>query len=150
MLPAVTRTATAALTAIALTFASIAPAQALGRNERNVLKGIAAAVILHEIVKQSRSEARPTPIPYEPRPLPPSRPAPVVNAPAAAFHEFSPHGRRLIQQRLAAYGYYRGAIDGVWGRGTANAVAAFARDAGSVTSLSSRDASIQLYNQLIS
>ena len=153
MLPAVTRTAIAAVTALAMAAASVAPAQALGKNERNVLKGVLAAVVVQQLLKQSRAHAQPAPSPYpvQPQPYPQPYPQPDyhVNAAAAAFNEFSPQARRMIQQRLAAYGYYRGAIDGTWGRGTAAAVQGYARDTKSSASLSSRDGSIQLYNHLI-
>lgn len=147
MLPAVTRTAIAAVTVLALAAASVAPAQALGKNERNVLKGIFAAVVINELIKQGRSNAQPAPVPVAPRPYP--QPDYQANAAAAAFHEFSPQARRMIQQRLAAYGYYRGGIDGTWGRGTAAAVQAYARDVKSSDSLASRDGSIRLFNHLI-
>lgn len=147
MLPAVTRTLTATVTALAIAAGSVAPAQALGRNERNVLKGIAAAVLIHEVVRQSRkANAQPAPAPVQPQRPVQQQP---VNAAAAAFHEYDRQGRRLIQQRLAAYGYYHGAIDGLWGRGTAGAVAAYARDVNAGASLHSRDGSVQLYNHLI-
>ncbi|MFN3294055.1 MAG: hypothetical protein ACK414_11465, partial [Gemmobacter sp.] len=61
MLPAVTRTATAAITALALALGAAAPAHALGKNERNVLKGVFAAVLIHELVKQGRANAQPAP-----------------------------------------------------------------------------------------
>lgn len=148
MLPAVTRTATAAVTALALAAASVQPAQALGKNERNFLKGVFAAVVVHELVRQGRANAQPAPapVPVQPKPVQPDY---SQNAAAAAFYEFSPQARRMIQQRLAAYGYYRGAIDGTWGRGTAAAVQAYARDVNSTQSLASRDGSVRLYNHLI-
>lgn len=176
MLPAVTRTATAAVTALALAAASVAPAHALGKNERNVLKGVVAAVIINELIKQGRANAQPAPPPlyvqpyprpgyqpphHQPQPgyRPPHhqpqpgyqkpRPGYQTNVAAAAFYEFSPQARRLIQQRLAAYGYYRGGIDGTWGPGTAAAVQAYARDVRSSESLASRDGSVRLYNHLI-
>lgn len=147
MLPAVTRTATALVTALALATAAAQPALALGRNERNFLKGVFAAVVINELVRQSRAQAQPAPV--TPRPGPTPGPVYQTNAAASAFYEFSPQARRMIQQRLAAYGYYRGAIDGVWGRGTAAAVAAYARDVNSQNSLASRDGSVRLYNHLI-
>jgi hypothetical protein len=148
MLPAVTRTATAAVTALALAAATVQPAQALGKNERNFLKGVFAAVVVNELVKQSRANAQPAPVPVQPKPVNPGT-GYSQNAAAAAFYEFSPQARRMIQQRLAAYGYYRGAIDGAWGRGTAAAVQAYARDVNSAQSLASRDGSVRLYNHLI-
>lgn len=168
MLPAVTRTATAAVTALALAVAAVQPAQALGKNERNVLKGVFAAVVINELIKQGRSNAQPAPTyPLHPgyghhNPRPPVyQPPPVQQPPvhqhpgyqssvaAAAFYEFTPQSRRLIQQRLAAYGYYRGGIDGVWGPGTSAAVQAYARDVRSTQSLATRNGSVQLYNNLI-
>jgi len=160
MLPAVTRTVTAAVTALALTAAAVAPAQALGKNERNVLKGVFAAVVINELIKQGRSTAQPAPVypqPYpgytNPHPVHPQphhpRPGYQANVAAAAFYEFSPQSRRMIQQRLAAYGYYRGGIDGTWGPGTSAAIQAYARDVRSSESLATRDGSIRLYNHLI-
>lgn len=149
MLPAVTRTTIAATTALALAIGSVAPAQALGKNERNVLKGIFAAVVINELIKQGRSHAQPAPAPIPVQPQPYPHPDYNRTAAAAAFHEFSPQARRMIQQRLAAYGYYRGGIDGAWGRGTAAAVQAYARDVKSPESLASRDGSIRLFNHLI-
>lgn len=150
MLPAVTRTAAATVTALALAAATVQPAQALGRNERNFLKGVFAAVVVNELVKQSRAKAQPAPAPapVQPHPVTPGHGQHEAAA-AAAFYEFSPQARRMIQQRLSAYGYYRGAIDGTWGRGTAAAVQAYARDVNSVQSLTSRDGSVRLYNHLI-
>ena len=172
MLPAVTRTVTAVVTALALAAASAVPAQALGKNERNFLKGVAAAVIVNEIVKQGRSVAAPRSYnPYQgydaryghdPRrdyhdrygyKREPQRHGYTQgyysNAASSAFYEYSPQSRRMIQQRLAAYGYYRGAIDGVWGQGTASAMTAYARDVNASSSLGTRDGSVRLYNALI-
>lgn len=167
MLPAVTRLATAAVTAVALAAAAAAPAQALGKNERNFLKGVAAAVIVNEIVKQSRPAPQPQWAPrhgyapayrqdrdrrYGHKAQPPRHgytQGYYSNAAASAFYEYSPQSRRLIQQRLAAYGYYRGAIDGIWGQGTAGAMQAYARDVNASAHLGSRDGSVQLYNALI-
>ena len=150
MLPAVSRTATAAVTALALALAAAQPAAALGKNERNFLKGVLAAVVIHEIVKQGRAQAAPAPVPVQPKPWNGhGHDGYKTSAAAAAFYEFSPQARRMIQQRLAAYGYYRGAIDGTWGRGTAAAVQAYARDVNSAQALGSRDGSVRLYNHLI-
>lgn len=153
MLPAVTRFTTAAIAAIALAAASASPAAAWGKNEQNFLKGIAAAVIVHQIVKQSRKSqaAAPAPVPDPANPYPAPHPGHGhhTSITAMAFQEYSPQARRAIQQRLAAYGYYRGPIDGAWGRGTAAAVAAYARDVNASASLASRDGSVRLFNQLI-
>lgn len=165
MLPAVTRLATAAVTILALAAAAAAPAQALGKNERNFLKGVAAAVIVNEIVKHNRAAPAPQWTPqhgpvyrqdrghrYGHKPQPPRHgytQGYYSNAAASAFYEYSPQSRRLIQQRLAAYGYYRGAIDGIWGQGTAGAMQAYARDVNASAQLGTRDGSVRLYNALI-
>ncbi|MGB3279439.1 MAG: peptidoglycan-binding domain-containing protein [Pseudorhodobacter sp.] len=56
----------AAATALSLMLGAAAPAQALGRNERNFLKGVAAALIVGAIVnegRKSRARAQPAPQP---------------------------------------------------------------------------------------
>jgi hypothetical protein len=144
MLPRVSSITIAAVTAIAL--AAPVPALAWGKKEQNFLAGIAAAVAVGALIKQgNRANARTAPGAYAPAPVY-GTPAPVYNDPvytspgytdpvytapshsgttaANAFREFSPNGRRAIQQRLADAGYYRGAIDGVWGARTAAAVEA--------------------------
>jgi len=150
MLPAVTRLTTAAVTAFALAAAAATPASAWGKKEQNFLAGVATAVVIGQIIKQNRkAHAAPAPIPVQPKPAPHPGQAQHFNAAAHAFHEYSPQARRAIQQRLAAYGYYRGPIDGVWGRGTAAAVSAYARDVNAGNALSSRDGTVRLLNQLI-
>lgn len=54
MLPQLRIPATVLLTALALATAPALPAQALGKNERNFLKGVAAAAIVGAIINDSR------------------------------------------------------------------------------------------------
>ncbi len=153
MLPAVRTNLTAAVTAAALAaalaLAAAAPAMAWGKREQGFVAGAATAILLYEIARDNkrRNGARRA----APAPQPVYVPAPhYTAAPAkAAFLEYSANGRRAIQARLRAYGYYTGAIDGVWGPGTARAVEAYARDSGYAGGLSSRDGAIQFYNALI-
>ena len=56
---------------------------------------------------------------------------------------------RLIQRRLAYWGYYRGAVDGSFGPGTYSAVLAYARDNGQGRSLGSTAGAFGVYDGLI-
>jgi hypothetical protein len=150
MLPAVRTTAIAGLTAAAIALAPAAPARAWGDREQGFVAGVATFWILNEIAKDARK--RHAPAYRAPQPVyAPASPAPAAQAsPAkAAFLEYSPSGRRAIQTRLRAYGYYFGAIDGVWGPATARAVAAYARDSGYAEGLATRNGAVQLFNALI-
>ena len=172
MLPAVSRTLTAAVTALAVTVSTLAPAHAIGKNERNFLKGVAAAAIVGAVINEAgKSQAAPV---YnqpqyrepqynghrhreqqyrqqqyrQPQYQQPRRQTATVTS--QAFNEFSPQARRAIQQRLRSYGYYTGGIDGVWGRGTSAAIEAYARRVNSTDSLYSRDGTVTLLNSLLS
>jgi hypothetical protein len=149
MLPAVRTALITATTAAAIALAPAAPALAWGKKEQGFVAGVATFWLLNEIAKDNRRRSTapvPAPAPH-PVYVPP---APVYASPAkAAFQEYSSNGRRAIQSRLRAYGYYRGAVDGVWGQGTAAAVAAYARDVGYGDAINSRNGAIQLYNALI-
>ncbi|HMO06125.1 MAG TPA: peptidoglycan-binding domain-containing protein [Paracoccaceae bacterium] len=157
MFATATRTMTAAATALALAAATAAPAHAWGKNEQNFLKGVLAAVAVGAIIehnRKSRAQAAPAPhyfVQPAPQPYPPRHvaPAPTYTPAAAAFAEYSPASKRAIQQRLRAYGYYRGAIDGAWGPGTRAAVEAYARDTGNLSALQSRDGTVRLLNGLL-
>jgi hypothetical protein len=172
MLPKVTTAALAGITALSLALGSAAPAQALGKNERNFLKGVAAALIVTTLLNQQRGNAAPAPLPRQPAYAPPRhdwpREAPprhnpprhdsysydrphhgtpggsVIGAPqhtpqashaARSFNSYPPSQRRAIQSRLRAYGYYHGAIDGVFGPATFRAIQAYARDTGGESQL---------------
>ena len=161
MLPTVIKTATAAVTALSLTLAGTAPAQAWGKNEQNFLKGVAATLIIGTILNQGRNRAAPQPVyPQQPVYRQPVRPQPVsggggyavplYQTPAAlAFNSYGSAERRAIQQRLASYGYYRSGIDGAFGPGTYNAVVAYAHDTGNSAQLRSRAGAFGVYDSLI-
>lgn len=158
MLPPVSfrRTAIAATAALSLAILSAAPAQAWGKNEQNFLKGVLATVAVGAIINETRKQNRTRAYQPEPRYYAPQQPAPVY-APAPAYHaplsqafaEFSPASKRAIQQRLRAYGYYRGSIDGVYGPGTRAGLEAYARDTGASGALGSRDGAVRLMNGLL-
>lgn len=145
-----------ALTAVSLALPA-SPALALGKNERNVLKGIAGTLLLGAIIQDvNRRKHRPQPSPYpQPQPYPypqpypqpqPVYPRPVYPQPvqpqpgwqqsiystptAQAFRAYGSRDRMRLQQHLAARGYYRGGIDGAFGPGTYNAIVAYANDRG--------------------
>lgn len=152
-----TRPLIAGIAALGIVAGAAAPASALGRNEENFLKGVLAAVAVGAIIQHNRKAraqaaqppqyfVQPAPQPVHPRPV---APAPVHTPVAAAFAEYSPASKRAIQQRLRAYGYYRGAIDGVFGPGTRAAIEAYARDTGNPAALQSRDGSVRLLNGLL-
>ncbi len=157
MLPTVIKMTTAAVTALSLSLASVTPAQALGDNEKNFLKGVAATLLIGTILKGQHGRAAPQPRRYQqpvyPQPTQVSGggyAVPIYQTPAAvAFNSYGSHERRAIQQRLAAYGYYRSGIDGVFGSGTYNAVAAYARDTGNARQLNSRAGAFGIYDSLL-
>ena len=82
MFKSVKTAAIATVTALSIAVTAAAPAQALGKNERNFIKGVAAAVIVGALINQSQAQTRqpqpepvyrPTPQPqphYRPRPQP--------------------------------------------------------------------------------
>jgi hypothetical protein len=151
MLPPVKRTLAAAATALAVALVPAAPAAALGKNERNFLKGVAATLIVGALIRNARAEPAPVvaPAPH-PGPTPAPQPgASLYRTPAAvAFARLSPSERRQVQQRLAAWGYYRGAIDGAYGPRTHAAVAAYARDARAEAALGTLEGAFALYGGL--
>ena len=133
MLPTVMTVKTtliAANTAASIFAVPATPALAWGDKEQGFVAGVAAAVIIDEILKQNRKARRapdPAPIYVEPRPVHTS----IYGTPAArAFQNYSLSERKAIQRNLRAWGYYRGGIDGSFGPGTYNAVVAYARDEG--------------------
>lgn len=152
MLPVIAKTrialtCAAAAAAIALTPAT--PALAWGKNEQKFLAGVLTTLAVGAIVNEARkSNARPS---YQPAPQPVYVPAPTYHssATALAFAEFSPASKRAIQRRLAAYGYYRGGIDRVYGPGTRAALEAYARNTGNAGALQSRDGAVRLMNSLL-
>jgi len=157
MLPALFTTARkAALTAtlaLAVALPTAAPVQA-GVEKEDFLKGVAAALIVGALIRQNDGKGgQPRVVYVDPKPQP--QPGygygtSIYRTPAAqAFNSYSASERRLIQKRLAAYGYYRGGIDGSFGPGTYNAVAAYARDTGDNARLASRSGAFEFYDSLI-
>ncbi|MBN2629320.1 MAG: peptidoglycan-binding protein [Rhodobacteraceae bacterium] len=179
MLPNLKTTALAAVTALSVALTSVAPAHALGRDQRKFLQGVAAALIVGAIVRDAQGRTRAAPAPRyvtpghtaprvaAPAPQPHYRPAPPrqdqyttgrvigssnsVHATLAAqtFNSYSLRQRQAIQSRLRAYGYYRGSIDGAFGPATLRAVQAYARDSGGERQLQTRAGSHGLYDSLI-
>jgi hypothetical protein len=154
------RSAIAAVAALSIAAIPASPAHAWGEKEQNFVAGVATAVIIGNIIKQNkRNNRRPAPMYYaDPQPHQPVYQQPTYHQPTAsiyntaaarAFQSYSTGERRLIQKRLAAYGYYTGGIDGSFGPGTYRAVVAFARDEGAIRNLDSTGGAYSLYDGLI-
>ncbi|MES2144435.1 MAG: peptidoglycan-binding domain-containing protein [Pseudomonadota bacterium] len=153
------RSTVAALAALSIVALPASPAHAWGEKEQSFVAGVAAAVIADQIIKQvKRNNRAPAPMYYvDPQPQPVYR-APTHQQPSAsiyntaaarAFQSYSSAERRLIQKRLAAYGYYSGRADGAFGPATYRAVVAFARDEGAVRNLESTGGAYTIYDGLI-
>jgi hypothetical protein len=152
MLLALKTQAIAAATALSIAATVAAPAHAWGDREQGFVAGVATAVIIDEILKNGRKRAV-APAPVHPRPVyvnPEPTYRSVYGTPAAqAFNTYSKAERKAIQRSLRAYGYYRGGIDGSFGPGTYNAVAAYARAAGAAGHMNSANGAYALYDGLI-
>ena len=146
----------AGLTALSIVAVPAAPALAWGDKEQGFVAGVTTAIIIDELLKNGRKAraydrghtAAPTYV--EPRPVyaAPSHTSSIYATPAAlAFQSYSSSQRKPIQPNLLAWGYYRGGIDGAFGPGTYNAVAAYARDEGQ--SLRSTSAAYGVYDGLL-
>lgn len=165
--------------ALSLTLGFAAPAQALGKNERNMLKGVAAALIVGAIVNQGRkSKAAPAPQPqfqpqyqqpqyqqpqYQPPKYTPPKGTPGrvigqssahgsgVNATTAArvFNSYTHAERVTIQRQLSRFGYYNGTLDGAFGPRTHQAVYEFARAAGKHNTLTSTSGAYRVFDALL-
>lgn len=158
MLPAVKKTVIASVTAFALAVSAAAPAQALGKNERNFIAGAATALVINGLIRQDRAIRQQAPRYEQPRyvePSPAYQPRPVYQTSvyntvaAQAFNSYSRGERIAIQRQLSRQGYYRSGIDGSFGPGTYNAVAAYARDIGATRQLASREGVYGIYDGLI-
>ncbi len=161
------RSAIAAVAALSITAIPASPAHAWGEKEQNFVAGVATAVIVGQIIKNNQRNRAPAPMYYtEPRQPVYQQPAyqaptyqrPTYHQPTAsiystaaarAFQSYSAGERRLIQKRLAAYGYYTGGIDGAFGPGTYRAVVAFARNEGAVRNLETAGGAYAIYDGLI-
>jgi len=138
---------TAALIAASIAAVPAAPALAWGDREQGFVAGIAAAVILDQIIRNERRHRMAEVIHVE-RPV--HTATPIHRSPAArAFQSYPLSERKAIQRSLRAYGYYRGRIDGSFGPGTYNAVLAFARDEGAVASLNTPAGAFGIFDGLI-
>ena len=138
----------AAITALSIAFIPAVPAHALGDKEKGFVAGVVTAVIIDELLKQSRRAkvTPPAPIYVTPTPVYSS----IHSTPAArAFNSYSTAERKAIQRNLRAWGYYRGGIDGSFGSGTYNAIVAYARDEGASGSLTSTAGAFAIYDGLI-
>ncbi len=155
------------VTALTLAITSAAPAAAWGQREQDVLKGAAGALILKAIIDDANRDRRAAPV-YRQDPTPrhhghqghpkkhghdrgySNSQTSIYSTPAArAFNSYSSSERRLIQRRLAHWGYYRGGVDGSFGPGTYSAVLAYARDNGQGRSLGSTAGAFGVYDGLI-
>lgn len=149
-----------AVTALSLALPA-APALAWGQREQDVLTGVAGALIIGAIINDANhKQPRPPVMAEEPYPAHGGghhhhhQPQPQYisvydTAAARAFNSYSRSERRLIQRRLANYGYYRGGVDGSFGPGTYKAVVAYARDNGQGRDLESRAGAYGIYDGLI-
>ena len=158
MLPAVKNTVIASVTAFALAISAAAPANAFGRNERNFVAGAATALIINGIIRNERAHRQVVPQAapqyfveprqvYQPRPV--YQTSVYDTAAAMAFNSYSRAERLAIQRQLSRQGYYRSSVDGSFGPGTYNAVAAYARDIGASDRLASRNGAYGIYDGLI-
>ena len=147
MLPNFKTTAIAAIAALSIVASAATPAAAWGQREQDVLKGVVGALVLKAIIDDANRDRTPAPV-YREQPRQPyygeepahgkhrshedqPRTISIYQTPTAqAFNSYSRAERRLIQKRLAHWGYYRGGIDGSFGPGTYSAITAYANDKG--------------------
>ncbi len=171
MLPNLKTAAVAGITALAVSTSAM-PALAWGKKEQGFVAGVATALIIGSLIDHGKGKAAPAPV-YRPGPTPGHVYVPepdrrddrrwhdgrhgktphkditsIYATPAAqAFNSYSRRERMAIQRQLRAAGYYRSSIDGAFGPGTYNAVAAYARDAG--TSLRTTGNAYAVYDALL-
>ena len=159
----------AAVTAVAIALPA-APALAWGQRERDTLTGVAGALLIENVIRNSRhtqAQAQAVQPQYVPQPQPryvepqyqPRRRhyeqrvvvAPSIYAtPAAdAFKSYSWAERRMIQRRLAVFGYYDGGVDGSFGPGTYSAITAYAHAQGQGRELRATNTAYAVYDGLI-
>lgn len=146
MLTSAKSTAIAAVAALSV--AAAAPAHAWGKKEQGFLAGVITAIVIDEIIENNRAHAKPAPAPA-PKPVEPVPTSIHSTAAAKAFASYSMSERKAIQRQLRAYGYYSGSIDGSFGRGTYNAIVAYARDAGASANLKTTGGAFALYDGLL-
>lgn len=92
---------TATVTALALVLGAAAPAEALGRNERNVLKGVAGTIIAGAIINDMRQrQGHPPLFSRAPAPQPGYQAPPVYYAQPQPVQVYAPQpARRPVQQQ---------------------------------------------------
>lgn len=138
----------AAIAAISIATLPAAPAKAWGDKEQGFVAGVIATIIVDGLIdtKKTVKAAPPAPVYVAPPPVYTQLGA----TPAArAFNSYTKAERKLIQRNLKAWGYYHGAVDGSFGRGTYNAVVAFAADEGASNHLKSTSGAFAIYDSLI-
>ena len=161
MLPCVMTARTtiaAALAALAIAAVPATPAQAWGDREQGFVSGVATALIVDQLLKQSRNARTVRPAPgftfVEPRPTYVA-PRPAVTTSvyattaARTFNSYPVAERKKIQRTLRAWGYYHGGIDGAFGPGTYSAVANYARDEGLASNLATNAGAFGVYDGLL-
>ena len=151
------KTGAIALTALSLSLAAVAPAQAFGRGERNFLYGVGATLLVGAILNDARRH-RAAPVYVQPRVVRPAvvpttygyAQTSIYSTPAAqAFNAYSSSQRHAIQQRLASYGYYHSSIDGAFGPNTYNAVTSYAAATNRSSTLGTMAGAFGFYDALI-
>lgn len=159
MLPLLNTKAIATAAALAVAATTAAPAHAWGKKEQGFVAGALTAIIIDEMIENNRHRKAapvyrdPGPVYRDPAPRPryetPRRSSFYSTPAAQAFRSYSLAERKAIQRSLRAYGYYHGGIDGTFGPGTYNAIAAYARASGVPGHLNSAGGVYALYDGLI-
>ncbi len=158
MLPSVKTLKTSAIASVlALSLAiPAAPAFAWGDREQGILTGVLGTLAVTAIISEANKPA-PAPV-YRATKSYPGTPAPVPNhnqvaasyaSASQAFNSYSSSERREIQRDLQRLGYYKGAIDGVFGEQTFRATAAYARATGNLNLLATRNGAFGIYDTLV-
>lgn len=139
----------AAFAAVSIASLPAAPARAWGDKEQGFVAGVVATIIVDSLITNKRATTvtpAPTPVYVAPTPVYTT----LGSTPAArAFNSYTLAERRVIQRNLKAWGYYYGSVDGTFGRGTYNAVVAYAADEGASGNLRSTAGAFALYDGLI-
>lgn len=140
----------AAVAALSITALPATPAKAWGDKEQGFLAGVVTALVIDGIVDANKKKVIPvTPPPPAPVYVDPTPVYTSISATPAgkAFNSYTKAERKAIQRQLKSWGYYHGAVDGSFGRGTYNAVTALAADEGA--SLKTMAGAFAVYDGLI-
>jgi hypothetical protein len=171
MLSKITTRMVAGIAALGVAATFAAPAQAFGQRERDVLKGVAIAVVADKVLENIKRQERKQQAYQQPRyfvqpqtryvsqpqyvqrsytPRRVATPSAIYSTPSAqAFNTYTPAQRRDIQTRLATWGYYDGGADGSFGPKTHSAVIAYARDTNGLDKLDTVGGVYTIYETLI-